>query len=303
MLYIFTPTYNRKQMLGQLYQSLCKQSNPNFIWLIVDDGSLDGTKDLVEQFLAEEKLNIQYQWKENGGKHSAYNLALDWMPEDGVHVCVDSDDYLGENAIRYFYEDLKNFKNQKDFVGIVYPRTMRDSKGERIQTHFFPREVRKVNIPDILYKWNQNFETCILICNRYLKDFRFPLLSEEKFLSEFVLYAHLADYGMFFVKYRETVYYSGYLEGGLTNSLFIHWKRNVQSTLYDFQKRYEYVSQKLGGRQRFQGLVRIKLNMQALQLSVFPLRQVVREERAPWHLLLPFSVIFQKIRFQDRTRM
>ena len=54
---IFTPTYNRKKLLKKLYESLKKQTYKNFEWLIVDDGSTDGTKESVEKFLAENKLD------------------------------------------------------------------------------------------------------------------------------------------------------------------------------------------------------------------------------------------------------
>ena len=47
LLTVFTPTFNRAYCLHQVYDSLLKQTNPNFIWMIIDDGSTDGTKDLT----------------------------------------------------------------------------------------------------------------------------------------------------------------------------------------------------------------------------------------------------------------
>ncbi|MDO5573195.1 MAG: glycosyltransferase, partial [bacterium] len=41
LLTVFTPTYNRRELLGRVYQSLLAQTDLNFIWLIVDDGSTD----------------------------------------------------------------------------------------------------------------------------------------------------------------------------------------------------------------------------------------------------------------------
>ncbi|HFZ4756363.1 TPA: glycosyltransferase family A protein, partial [Streptococcus agalactiae] len=51
MLYIFTPTFNRGYRLSYLYDSLCNQTNKNFIWLIVDDGSEDSTKEIVSNYI------------------------------------------------------------------------------------------------------------------------------------------------------------------------------------------------------------------------------------------------------------
>ena len=47
---VFTPTYNRAHTLGRTYESLCKQKCKEFIWLIVDDGSTDQTKELVRKW-------------------------------------------------------------------------------------------------------------------------------------------------------------------------------------------------------------------------------------------------------------
>ncbi|HGD0127663.1 TPA: glycosyltransferase family A protein [Streptococcus agalactiae] len=58
MLYIFTPTFNRGYRLSYLYDSLCNQTNKNFIWLIVDDGSEDSTKEIVSNYIKENKVSI-----------------------------------------------------------------------------------------------------------------------------------------------------------------------------------------------------------------------------------------------------
>jgi glycosyltransferase involved in cell wall biosynthesis len=49
MITVFTPTYNRKKELEALYESLIKQTNKDFEWLIVDDGSFDNTKEYIEK--------------------------------------------------------------------------------------------------------------------------------------------------------------------------------------------------------------------------------------------------------------
>ena len=48
---ILTPTYNRGENLKKLYKSLLKQKDNNFEWVIVDDGSTDNTKEIIQQFL------------------------------------------------------------------------------------------------------------------------------------------------------------------------------------------------------------------------------------------------------------
>ena len=49
LLTYYTPTFNREKYLKPLYESLCHQTSDNFVWLIIDDGSADGTGALVEK--------------------------------------------------------------------------------------------------------------------------------------------------------------------------------------------------------------------------------------------------------------
>ena len=73
---VFTPTYNRAHTLGRTYESLCKQKCKEFIWLIVDDGSTDQTKELVRKWQKQDNgFEIQYIYKENGGMHTANNTS------------------------------------------------------------------------------------------------------------------------------------------------------------------------------------------------------------------------------------
>ena len=72
---VFTPAYNRAHTIGRTYESLCRQTCKDFCWLIVDDGSTDGTQQLVEGWMAENKIPIRYIYQENQGMHGAHNTA------------------------------------------------------------------------------------------------------------------------------------------------------------------------------------------------------------------------------------
>ena len=76
MITIFTPTYNRKDILNRAYESLKKQTNKNFIWLIIDDGSTDNTEEMIENWKQENKIKISYKKQQNMGKHIAHNNAI-----------------------------------------------------------------------------------------------------------------------------------------------------------------------------------------------------------------------------------
>ena len=73
---VFTPTYNRAKVLHRVYDSLVKQTFTDFKWIIVDDGSADETRKVVRAFEAEKKIEIEYYFQTNQGKHIATNYAV-----------------------------------------------------------------------------------------------------------------------------------------------------------------------------------------------------------------------------------
>lgn len=70
---VFTPVYNRKNLIGNLYQSLLSQTYKNFEWIIVDDGSTDDIDEIIKSYQNEDRILIRFIKQENGGKHRAIN--------------------------------------------------------------------------------------------------------------------------------------------------------------------------------------------------------------------------------------
>ncbi|WP_418384783.1 glycosyltransferase family 2 protein [Akkermansia sp.] len=98
LLTVFTPAFNRADCLRHCYESLRKQTCRDFIWLVVDDGSSDGTGDMVKEWMRAGELEIQYHYKENGGMHTAHNAAYELVSTE-LNVCLDSDDRMPEDAV------------------------------------------------------------------------------------------------------------------------------------------------------------------------------------------------------------
>lgn len=115
---VFTPTYNRAHTLGRTYESLCKQKCKEFIWLIVDDGSTDQTKELVRKWQKQDNgFEIQYIYKENGGMHTAHNTAYANIHTE-LNICIDSDDKMASDAvekIKVIWEQIRD----KNYAGII----------------------------------------------------------------------------------------------------------------------------------------------------------------------------------------
>ena len=115
---VFTPLYNRKTTLKRTYESLCRQTNKDFIWLIIDDGSTDNPYEEIEKWLAKDNgFKIRYIYKENGGMHTAHNTAYENIDTE-LNVCIDSDDYMPDNAVELILDCWKENKD-KGYAGII----------------------------------------------------------------------------------------------------------------------------------------------------------------------------------------
>lgn len=119
---VFTPAYNRSDLLERCYRSLQAQSCKDFLWLIVDDGSTDDTGEKVAAWMESEKaFRIQYVYKENGGLHTGYNAAIERL-ETELAVCIDSDDYMPPKAVELIlnYWDAHGSNQCAGIVGLDY---------------------------------------------------------------------------------------------------------------------------------------------------------------------------------------
>lgn len=114
---VFTPTYNRAHTLRRVYESLCTQTCDDFEWLVVDDGSTDFTDRLVDSFICENRIPIRYIRKENGGLHTAYNVAYENI-RTPLSVCIDSDDFMPEDAVEAIVGHWQKHGNDR-YLGIL----------------------------------------------------------------------------------------------------------------------------------------------------------------------------------------
>lgn len=118
LLTVFTPAYNRANTLSRTYESLCMQDCKDFIWLVVDDGSTDNTAELVKSWQNRENgYEIQYVYKENGGMHTAHNIAYENIHTE-LNVCIDSDDKMAPGAvgkIKAVWEKIRD----RGYAGII----------------------------------------------------------------------------------------------------------------------------------------------------------------------------------------
>ncbi len=134
LLTVFTPAYNRAHTLGRTYESLCRQSCHDFEWLVIDDGSDDGTRELVGGWIEEDKIAIRYIYQENQGMHGAHNTAYRHIDTE-LNTCIDSDDWMPDDAVQKIV-DFWGKNGSDNYAGIVALDQTAD--GMIIGTRFSP---------------------------------------------------------------------------------------------------------------------------------------------------------------------
>ena len=117
---VLTPTFNRAHTLPRVYDALRAQTLKSFEWIIVDDGSSDGTGALVATWTAQGEIRIKYRHKPNGGKHTAYNLALD-LAEGEFGIVLDSDDACVPDALESLHRAWLSIPElrREDYSGVT----------------------------------------------------------------------------------------------------------------------------------------------------------------------------------------
>lgn len=219
---VITPTYNRGENLKKLYNSLIIQTNKNFEWMIIDDGSSDKTQEIVGVFVEQNEIKIRYIKKENGGKHTALNQGIKQINSELTFI-VDSDDWLECDAIENVLKIHKKYRDKNEICGYSFLRKFSDGNvnGKTLQ-----EDEIVGNYIDIRINGNDiNADKAEVWKTKCLKECPFPEFENEKFLGEDVVWIKLAKkYNMIFL--NKAIYISEYLNDGLTKN---RRKNNIKS--------------------------------------------------------------------------
>lgn len=212
---IFTPTYNRAHLLERLYKNLCEQEYQNFEWLIIDDGSTDNTREIIENYKREGKLNIQYFYKENGGKHTAINFGLEKAQSD-IFFLLDSDDFLERSATKVVAEKWDVIRNTPSLCGIV---GLSKFLNKEVRTDAFPEDDWVVSFTDIYFKYKILGDKPVAFKTSVMKQFPFPENQGIHFVFEAVSWHEMAKkYNVLAV--NDLLQYKEYTEEGITRNTY-----------------------------------------------------------------------------------
>lgn len=222
---VFTPTFNRAYCLNKCYESLIRQTNENFKWLIIDDGSTDNTRQLVEEWIEEEKIEIRYIYKENGGLHTAYNIAIENIDTE-LCVCIDSDDFMPNNAIEIILEYWDKYGDDKyaGIVGLDY-YTNGEVIGDKLPNQF------SVNLIDLLtnkYKIRNGDRKNVVRTELYKKVAPMKSFDNEKNFNPHYMHLLISkDYD--FLVLNENLCFVEYQENGMSNNMFKQYANSPKS--------------------------------------------------------------------------
>lgn len=179
ILTVFTPAYNRAHTLHRCYESLCRQKCKQFKWLIIDDGSSDNTRELVEGWLKKDNgFEIIYHYKENGGMHTAHNAAYQLIDTE-LNVCIDSDDYLADDAAEKIITFWKKYGSNK-YAGIIGLDA--DFNGKIIGKRF-PKDLKSTTLSGYYQAGGSGDKKLVYRTDIITKYPEYPVFEGEKYVG------------------------------------------------------------------------------------------------------------------------
>ena len=211
---LITATYNREHLLPKLYESIVDnyEDYKDIEWIIVDDGSVDETKSLVNTWIKKSKFDIKYIYQDNQGKMKAINNGMDYVTGDIV-IEIDSDDYFKDNIFSSIVKDFKKIDN--NVYGILYKIELIGKESE--DTSNIDNKV--LRLYDVHYKYAYNFDMVLVFKADVRKKYKYKLENNEKFITEARLYYKMDfDYDGLLFKNREIVV-SEYMDDGYSNHI------------------------------------------------------------------------------------
>lgn len=203
---IFTPTYNREKTLHRVYESLITQTERGFEWLIVDDGSIDGTKALVLQWQNEANFPIRYYYQENKGKHIAFNAGVTYAKGE-LFLTLDSDDACTSDALACFRKHWENIPSEIKSQFSAVTCLCKNQQG-KIIGDYFPNDIMDSDSLEIHYRYHIKGEKWGFHRTDILKKFPFPEIKNSNFVPEGIVWSAIArSYKTRFINEPLRIYY------------------------------------------------------------------------------------------------
>lgn len=222
---VFTLTYNRAYCLNKCYESLLRQTCKDFEWLVVDDGSTDNTKELVDSWINEAKVPIKYIYKKNGGMHSGYNTAYDNIFTE-LAVSIDSDDYMLDDAVEKIINFWKENGNES-YAGIVGLDITEDGKviGKELPNQ------KSMKVYDYYNRLGGAGDKKMVYRPEVIRPYKSPEFDGERLFPTCYKY-FLVDLKYDMLIMNEPLCVVEYMPDGFTSNIMKSYKKNLNSYIY-----------------------------------------------------------------------
>lgn len=229
---ILTPTYNRASLLPRLFDSLLRQTNKAFEWIVVDDGSTDDTREVVANL--KEKCGgafpMGYVYKANGGKHMAINIGAERARGELLFI-ADSDDLLIDDALETVANSWHDISDDKSFAGIAGLDITMDTR--EVIGSGLPQEHIDCNAIDIRYRHHVTGDMKEVFRTEVLREFPFPEFAGERFCPEQLVWFRMARrYRLRYI--NKPIYIADYQPDGITAGITRARMRNPSASMLTY---------------------------------------------------------------------
>lgn len=229
---ILTPTYNRASLLPRLFDSLLRQTNKDFEWIVVDDGSTDDTREVVANL--KEKCGgafpMGYVYKANGGKHMAINIGAERARGELLFI-ADSDDLLIDDALETVANSWHDISDDKSFAGIAGLDIAMDTR--EVIGSGLPQEHIDCNAIDIRYRHHVTGDMKEVFRTEVLREFPFPEFAGERFCPEQLVWFRMARrYRLRYI--NKPIYIADYQPDGITAGITRARMRNPSASMLTY---------------------------------------------------------------------
>ena len=219
---ILTATYNRAKYLLKLYNSIKinLDSEISIEWIIIDDGSSDETKEIIQNFIKENKFEIKYVYQENQGKMAAINKAVNIATGEFIVDC-DSDDYFTIDSFKIIKENVNKILNNNNYYGLVFLKKEENGNisGKKFKTQ------NSTTMFDLYFKYDIQGEKVIVYNSEVRKKYQHKIEKNEKFVTEARMY-HEMDEKYKLIPINEAIEQGGYRDDGYTKNIKNIFKEN-----------------------------------------------------------------------------
>lgn len=209
---VYTCVYNGERTIHRVFESMKNLDYPNIEHVIVNDGSTDKTDELVQEYIGQVSFPVKYHKKENGGKHTALNVAWD-LAEGEFMIQLDADDELLPHSVKYlvdvYYQIPEDVRHEYwcvhgrcvtqtgAFVGDKYPEDVNEGNWKMAGERAKKCDGEKIGLQ----------------VRKYLSEYKFPAVAGVSFVPESIIWHQINKrYGTWYTNEVVRVYYVG--EGG-----------------------------------------------------------------------------------------